>query len=108
MMFESIKTLFKRKPTAKSMKDSLEPWVNVVKAHVDPSNPKQGYFELEWNPAFVMFLISNGYTGPSPEEIVDQWFTDLCRNVGMDGMADGSFIADGGRIATNAKTKNQK
>ena len=107
MMFNFIKKLFKKKPTAKSMKNSSEPWVNVVAAHVDPANPKQGYFELEWNPAFVIFLRENGYTGYSPEEIVDKWFTELCRNVGMDGMAEGSFIADAGRVATNNKTKNQ-
>jgi hypothetical protein len=106
-MFGFIKNLFKRKPTAKSMKNSPEPWVNVVHANVDPTNPKQGYFELEWNPAFVLFLRSNGYTGTVPEEIVDQWFTDLCRNVGMDGQAAGDFIADAGRMATNERTRNQ-
>jgi hypothetical protein len=44
---------------------------------------------------------------PTPEEIVDGWFTELCRNVGMDGMADGSFIAEAGRMATNNKTRSQ-
>jgi len=107
-MLDFVKKFFKRKPTAKSMKNSMEPWVNVVKAHVDQNNPKQGYFELEWNPAFVIFLRENGYKGISPEEIVDQWFTDLCRNVGMDGMAAGDFIADAGRIATNERTKTQQ
>ena len=92
---------------SEAMKKSDEPWVNVIKAHVDPSNPKQGYFELEWNTAFVLFLRNNGYTGNNPEEIVDKWFTDLCRNVGMDGQADSNFIADAGRMQTNAKTKNQ-
>jgi hypothetical protein len=106
-MFEWLKNKFKRKPTAKSMQKSPEPWVNVVKAHVDPINPKSGYFELEWNPAFVLFLRQNGYKGMVPEEIVDEWFTDLCRNVGMDGQAAGDFVADAGRIATNEKTKNQ-
>lgn len=106
-MFGFIKNLFKRKPTAKSMKNNPEPWVNVVQANVDPSNPKQGYFELEWNPAFVLFLRNNGYNGATPEDIVDQWFTDLCRNVGMDGMAAGDFIADAGRMATNERTRSQ-
>jgi hypothetical protein len=55
----------------------------------------------------VLFLRNNGYTGNNPEEIVDKWFTDLCRNVGMDGQADGNFIADAGRMQTNTKTKNQ-
>ena len=106
-MFESIKNLFKRKPTAKSMKNSKEPWVNVVKAHVDPANPKQGYFELEWNPAFVQFLRNSGYQGATAEDIVDAWFTDMCRNVSMDSDAAGSFIADAGRMQTNDRTRNQ-
>lgn len=110
-MFNFIKKLFKRKsklPTADSMRDNPEPWVNVVKAHVDQNNPKQGYFELEWNPAFISFLRNNGYVGYSAEETVDRWFTDLCRNVSMDGAASSSFIADAGRMATNQKTKNQE
>jgi hypothetical protein len=106
-MFDFIKKLFKRKQTAKSMRNSSEPWVNVIQANVDPSNPKQGYFELEWNPAFVMFLRDHGYRGQSPEEIVDHWFTDMCRNVSMDGQADGNFIADAGRMQTNDRTRNQ-
>lgn len=106
-MFNWLKNKFKSKDTAKSMRDSAEPWVNVIKAHVDPNNPKSGYFELEWNPAFVVFLRKNGYTGIAPEEIVDAWFTDLCRNVGQDGQATTDFIADSGRVATNEKTKNQ-
>lgn len=107
-MFDFIKRFFKKKKTAKSMRNSNEPWVNVVHANVDPNNPKQGYFELEWNPAFVLFLREHGYRGQNPEDIVDQWFTDLCRNVGMDGQAAGDFIADAGRMATNNRTKNQE
>ncbi len=107
-MINWFKRFFKKKTvTAKDMHNNPEPWVNVIKAHLDPNNPKQGYFELEWNPAFVTHLIANGYRGPTPEEVVDQWFTELCRNVGMDGMAEGSFIADAGRVATNNKTRNQ-
>ncbi len=106
-MFKFFKKIFSKKVTAESMRDNPEPWVNVIKAHVDPSNPKQGYFELEWNPAFVIFLRKNGYQGATPEDIVDQWFTDLCRNVGLDGQAAGDFIADAGRIATNDRTKRQ-
>jgi len=106
-MFEFIKKIFKKKQTAKSMRNSSEPWVNVVQAHLAPDNPKQGYFELEWNPAFVHFLQRGGYQGASPEEIVDQWFTDMCRNVSMDSDAETSFVADAGRMQTNNRTRNQ-
>jgi len=107
-MLKFIKNLFSRKPTAKNMRNNPDPWIQVIKANLDPKNPKQGYFELEWNPAFINHLMNHGYRGPTAEDIVDRWFTDLCRNVSMDGVADGSFIADAGRIATNNKTKNQE
>lgn len=107
-MFEFIKKLFKRRQTAKSMKNSSEPWVHVIHAHLAPDNPKQGYFELEWNLAFVQFLRNGGYQGQTPEDIVDQWFTDMCRNVSMDDSQAGDFIADAGRMATNEKTRNQQ
>lgn len=108
-MINWFKKLFaKKQPTAQDMQSSPEPWVNVVKAHIDPSNPKQGYFELEWNPAFVKHLIANGYYGPSAEDIVDQWFTDLCRNISMDQLAQNNFVAEAGRVATNSRTQSSK
>ena len=106
-MINWIKKLFKKKPSAKDMQNSSEPWVNVIKANLDPNNPKQGFFELEWNPAFVKHLIAHGYYGPTAEDIVDQWFTELCRNISMDQIADSSFIADAARVTTNQKTKHQ-
>lgn len=107
-MIKFLKKLFKRRGQAERMYDSPEPWVNVVKAHIDPKDPKQGYFELEWNPAFVKQLILAGYEGPTPEIIVDQWFTELCRNISQDQGADLNFIADAGRANTQARTKRQK
>jgi hypothetical protein len=105
-MLTWFKKLFSRKQlTAKDMQNSSEPWVNVIKAHLDPNNPKQGYFELEWNPAFVQHLIANGYYGPSAEDIVDQWFTELCRNISLDQVAENSFVADAGRIQTRNKSQ---
>lgn len=107
-MIKFLKRLFKRPSRADRMRDNPEPWINVVKAHIDPKDPKQGYFELEWNPAFVKHLIEAGYYGPNPESIVDQWFTELCRNISLDQNADVDFIADAGRAETRAKTKRQK
>jgi hypothetical protein len=102
-----FKNVFKKKTNAKEMQDSPEPWVNVVSCNLDKNNPKQGFFELEWNPAFVKHLIANGFYGPTPEAVVDQWFTELCSNVSTDGQNAQSFIADAGRLATTNKTKSQ-
>lgn len=107
-MFEKLKKLIQGpSKTAKQMQDSLEPWVNVVKAHIDKKDPKQGYFELEWNPAFVKHLIAAGYYGPTPESVVDQWFTELCRNISQDQSADQNFVAQAGRAETNERTRKQ-
>jgi hypothetical protein len=98
----------KHDPTmAEKMQNSKEPWVNVITCDVNKDNPKEGYFELEWNPAFVKHLIKANYYGPTPEAVVDQWFTELCTNVSLDGQAQQSAIADGNRVRTNEKTLNQ-
>ncbi len=61
-----------------------EPWVTVLNTHVNPENPKNGFFELDWNEYFVLMLKQNGYTGKTEEEIVDAWFGDLCREIGAE------------------------
>lgn len=61
-----------------------EPWVTVVNTHVNKENIKNGFFELDWNEYFVLELRKNGYTGLTEEDIVDQWFTELCKNIGSE------------------------
>ena len=62
--------------------EAKEPWVAVMDTHVNKDNLRNGFFELDWNEYFVVQLRSAGYTGDTDEEVVDQWFTELCRNVG--------------------------
>ena len=59
-----------------------EPWVTVVQTHVNPENPRNGFFELDWNEYFVLMLKQNGYQGSTEEEVVNQWFNELCRTIG--------------------------
>ncbi len=65
-----------------------EPWVNVVKMGVNPSNVAAGYFELDWNEEFIAMLYENGYVGQSDEEVVNKWFNDVCRTVLIQEKAD--------------------
>lgn len=60
-----------------------EPWVAVLDTHVNKDNIRNGFFELDWNPEFVVKLKQEGYgyDGDPDEEIVDRWFKDLARNV---------------------------
>lgn len=61
-----------------------EPYVAVLETKVNPDNPRNGFFELDWNEHFIVQLKNSGYSGETDEAIVDQWFQDLCRNVGAE------------------------
>ena len=59
-----------------------EPWVAVVETgFADPKNPNTGFFELDWNKAFVEQLKEAGYSGRTDEAVIDMWFNDICRGV---------------------------
>lgn len=64
--------------------ENKEPWVAVLDTHVNKDNIRNGFFELDWNEYFVLQLKTNGYEGETEESIVDQWFQDLCRNIGSE------------------------
>lgn len=75
--------------TAKEQATSKkEPWVAVLDTQVNPDNIRNGFFELDWNEYFIIQLRTNGYQGNTEEEIVDQWFQDLCRNIGNEAEVD--------------------
>ena len=65
-----------------------EPWVNVIKMGVNPTNVTQGYFELDWNEEFIIMLQEAGIEGKSDEEIVNKWFNGVCRTVLLQEKAD--------------------
>lgn len=68
--------------------EKKEPWVAVLETHVNKENIRNGFFELDWNEYFVVQLRSAGYKGNTDEEIVDAWFSELCRNVGQESGVD--------------------
>ena len=65
-----------------------EPYIAVLDTQVNPDNIRNGFFELDWNEYFILQLKSEGYNGTTEEEIVDQWFQDLCRNIGNEAGVD--------------------
>ena len=72
----------KPKKTEKELAtERKEPYITVTKVNVDKSNPRYGSFELDWNTHFIQTLVEGGYKGEKEEEIVDQWFQDVCRHV---------------------------
>ena len=88
-----------------------DPYNKVVKLDLDEKSPGAGFFELDFNEHFVEYLANSGYEGVEPDEIVDNWFNDLCQNIVMEGLEDGdgtakSFMADSkeGLIIQRLKT----
>lgn len=61
-----------------------EPWVTVVSLDMDMDNVGSGSFNLDWNDVFVARLVKAGYRGADDVQIVDQWFTDLARNIALE------------------------
>lgn len=65
---------------AKATKNG-EPWVKILSMELDPNDPGMGAFELDWNDKFVANLVRAGYQGKTDQDIVDNWFQAICRNV---------------------------
>ena len=72
----------KSKKTEKELAtERNEPYVAILKVDLDPNNPRYGSFELDWNQPFMLKLVHSGYRGDKEEDMVDQWFQDVCRHV---------------------------
>ena len=57
-----------------------EPWVAVIDQGFDPAQGVNGvFFEFDWNSFWIEYLRLNGYQGHSDEQIMDQWFNDVCK-----------------------------
>ncbi len=66
-----------------------EPWVGIVDNGFNTEEGLNGlYFELDWNDQWVSFLKKNGYHGQSDDQIVEQWFSDVCRSQAEENPVD--------------------
>lgn len=101
------------KPKVKSPKELAnernEPWVSIVSVEIDPNNIGSGAFELDWNDKFVANLVRAGYKGKTDQQIVDQWFQDVCRNVVLENfeqeMADPDMRQSRSRKLDDGRTE---
>lgn len=85
---------------AKATKEK-KPYIEVLETKLDPKNPRNGFFELDWNEYFVKDLRLAGYQGDSEEEIVDAWFKELCGNIAKEqGVATSESPMGAGFINT--------
>jgi hypothetical protein len=93
-MLDKLKKLIGKKEEPKKNKKKLsdkeladknkEPYITVLSMEIDPDNPSDGAFELDWNDIFVARLMKAGYQGKTDNDIVDNWFQSVCRNVVME------------------------
>ncbi len=98
---KTTKTTIKKKTVKGSKsKKSQEPIVKVLNLNVNPENPRNGFFELDWNDEFVNMLQQSGYQGQSEEEIVDRWFQTLCRTIGNE---QGIDVTGSGYVQINRR-----
>jgi hypothetical protein len=81
----------KQEKAKKSAKDIAtekgEPYVTILTLDLDPENPHQGSFELDWNSIFITRLVKAGYMmreDDTDADIVDRWFQNVCRHVVME------------------------
>jgi hypothetical protein len=87
-----------------------EPWVRIVNVGFNKEEPSQGELELDWNDLFVAQLKEAGYEGFADEQIVNNWLSELCKNIAMEtysGVGNFDEIVETG--ANSVKTdKNLK
>lgn len=79
-----VKARISRKPKLSEKElatANKEPYIKVLDTQIDPKNPANGYFELDWNSYFIDELRKSGYNANTEEEIIDKWFKALCQNV---------------------------
>ena len=93
---KSIVDKFKKKPKVKeelapavktakeSATEAGEPYFEVIRMDIDPENIHAGAFEFDWNDKMIADLVRHGYMMSEKDtdaDIVDRWFTNVCRNV---------------------------
>ena len=86
-----------------------EAWVSVMDTKINKDNPRNGFFELDWNSFFIAQLREAGYgfDGDPEEEIVDRWFRDVVVNMlSEEGISEPDRIA-AGYINVTPITKNK-
>ena len=98
-IFKKKKPAPRKKLTAKEQADKDgKPYVEVLSTNIDPERPTEGYFELDWNDKFITQLVRAGYKGDKQEDIIDSWFTDLCRQMLIIENEKDNFIVDVDKI----------
>jgi hypothetical protein len=75
--------LIQQQPYDKKVADVKgEPYICVLNSEYNPDEKLDGlFFEFDWNDKWIEELKAAGYTGFTEDQIVQRWFTDICRGV---------------------------
>jgi hypothetical protein len=71
-------------PDPNQERKKIKPHVAITGFEINPDNPTEGAFAFDWNDEFIRDLRRLGYEGKKEEDLVDQWFADICKNVVME------------------------
>lgn len=81
-----------------------EPYITILESSFDPKEGMNGlFFEFDWNEHWISLLQSHGYTGFTEEEVVKQWFDDLCRSVIHENMEQDVVPFNSGRVINQVR-----
>jgi hypothetical protein len=84
-----------------------EPYVAVINSDYNPAEGAEGlFFEFDWNDLWISLLQSHGFNGLTEEEIVKQWFEELCRSVIHENMQSDTVPFNSGRIINQVRHQN--
>lgn len=61
-----------------------EPFIAIADFEVDYTSLTSGNFAFIWNDLFLARCMKRGYQGTVDHDLVDQFFTTVCRNVVME------------------------
>lgn len=69
-----------------------EPW-HDVKLITNPADPRNGYFQMDWNSFHIEELRRLGYAGETDEDVIEGWIRDISRTVAMEDEEILDFVA---------------
>lgn len=79
-----------------------EPYVAIVSSTYAPATHgiNGPEIELDWNHLWIEKLVAAGYTGHSEDQIISEWFRDVCRGVMLEGAENEPIPFNSRRTAT--------
>lgn len=81
-----------------------EPYITIINTEFNPRLGMSGLeFEFDWNEFWIKELVENGYVGYNEDQIIQQWFEDLCRSVIAENMEGEDVPFNSGRIINSRR-----